>query len=90
MSSTVPLAASLICTDSFRPVLGQSRKYSARSCAWPSVRLTLTVKLVPLLLYQAAAARLPVGLLGFCGARVSVVLEDQVKGVALAEKEALA
>ncbi len=36
------------------------------------------VKLEPLVLYQAAATRLPVGLAGFWGARVSLVLFDQV------------
>ena len=50
-----PRAALLICTCSLRPWSSQSRKYSSRSCVWPSVRFTSTVKLVDE--YQQAAMR---------------------------------
>ena len=46
VSSTAPVVALLIWICSLRPALSQSRKYSARSCVWPSVRFTSTVKLV--------------------------------------------
>ena len=74
VSSTVPVSASLICTCSPGPGWSQSRKYSSRSCAWPSARLTLTVKLV--VEYQTAATRLPAGVWQGCGG--SEVLGDQV------------
>src|SRR5262249_51197952 len=52
--STCPVAALLICTCSVRPCWSQSRKYSSRSCVWPSVRSTSTLKLV---VHNAAAGR---------------------------------
>ena len=55
-------------------LLSQSRKYSSRSCVWPSVRLTSTVKLVAE--YQTAATRF--GAAGTCRARGSVVVVVQV------------
>ena len=74
VSSTVPVPASLICTCSPRPLLSQSRKYSSRSCAWPSARLTSTVKLVAE--YQTAATRLDEP--GTCKARGSEEVVVQV------------
>jgi hypothetical protein len=44
--STVPVATLLICTVSARPRLSQSSRYSSRLYAFPSPRLTSTVKLV--------------------------------------------
>ena len=75
VSSTAPVAASVIWTCSFRPWLSQSRKYSSRSCDWPSVMLTSTVKLV--LEYQVAAMRPEPP--GFWSARLSDVLLAQVQ-----------
>ena len=53
--STAPVEALLICTVSLRAVVSQSRKYNSRSCVWPSVRFTSTVKLENE--YQQAAMR---------------------------------
>ena len=72
--STAPVPASLICTVSARPLLSQSSKYSSRSCACPSPRLTSTVKLVGE--YQTAATRLDEP--GTCKARGSVEVVVQV------------
>ena len=74
VSSTVPLTASLSCTCSPRPLLSQSSKYSSRSCAWPSARLTSTVKLVAE--YQTAATRFDEP--GTCRARGSEEVFVQV------------
>ncbi len=65
MLSTAPVVALLSWIDSDRPTLGQSSRYSSMSCDWPSVRSTSTVKLEPLVEYQASAMRLPEGFAGF-------------------------
>ena len=69
------MAASLSWIRSLRPAESPSSAERARSCAWPSPRLTSTVKLV---LADQAAARRPVPS-AVRKARGSVVLAAQVR-----------
>ena len=74
MSSTAPVVALVIWICSLRVRLSQSSAYRVTSCALPSVRSTLMLKLVDE--YQVAAIR-PVPP-GFSRALGSVVLELQM------------